>query len=694
MAATLLPTGGIALHGAPDSDIGSRDAKHSPIQAMQLEITQDIVDELLESVRSGKSPQILFGRTPQLKYGDKTHMLQTSSENYRYELYHASGAGSDDHLEFAGLMNHSLAVQKVDNVTAGVDTALEQLKSSMAAISEFKEANKTIVGGVTPVRTPVHRRLPSKGLKAQHLATSSLGSPLLSLPNSPMSKRPPTSQPSSNHIAVLSALRVPLIHLLAVQPSKDTHLASTCRTSLANVRDLLPKIAKRSSEDADKWQLTDKSFRELNPFQFTYRNAEDRDQAIASAIKSFDRLRLAKDDKLWQLLLPRDERGQGKCLSRLTVKAHEAKPSTPLHKITKMNDKKPATAKRADDKDADKEPKKAKEVKVKAVKAAPKPKKPVKEKVIKDKIVRNEAKLAAATGLSTPTTTTTSTSKPSAPSPASRSTPLADASRIRTKKVAPTTGEGASTPRVKPKMSSARDVAPKDRVYRPTKPSMPVNTKPKNPSPLSASPPVNASDFEDNHPVHKALSAAPSPAKASTGNSDRTLKRKANDVDSDIHNHGLAVKQPRMDRATSGHSRTSSSSTNGRVNGNTPSSNNSLKRKSDESSTSNTPTNKVRKVTSINTGLASRYPTHNTHVSPGGSSSATTSPSLPSLSFRQTVELSQKFQKYYKKYEELYWQLTEAEKAPTEAQRGDLLKMHKKLEEMKREIKAGSGAQR
>jgi len=33
-------------------------------------------------------------------------------------------------------------VQKAENVTAGVDTALEQLKSTMAAISEFKEANK------------------------------------------------------------------------------------------------------------------------------------------------------------------------------------------------------------------------------------------------------------------------------------------------------------------------------------------------------------------------------------------------------------------------------------------------------------------------------------------------------------------------------------------------------------------------
>jgi RNA polymerase II elongation factor ELL len=70
------------------------------------------------------------------------------------------------------------------------------------------------------------------------------------------------------------------------------------------------------------------------------------------------------------------------------------------------------------------------------------------------------------------------------------------------------------------------------------------------------------------------------------------------------------------------------------------------------------------------------------------------SPTIPSLSFRQTVELSQKFQKYYTKYEELYWRLTEATSPPTEAQRNDLLKMHKKLEEMKREIKAGARVQR
>ncbi|KAE8855668.1 hypothetical protein PTNB73_09954 [Pyrenophora teres f. teres] len=674
MATTMLSAARIALVGAPDRDLGLDHAKHTPMQAMQVDITQDIVDALLQCIKTEKPPQIVFGRTPQLKYGDKTHMLQSSTELHRYELYRSSGTGSDDDtLEFAGLINHSLVVHKAEDVTAGVDSALEQLRSNMAAISEFKEANKTIVGDATPGRTPAHRRFPSTGFKPSHLA-----------PSSPMGKRPPTSQPTNTHDNIVTALRVPIIHLLAREPATEASLAATCRTSLAVIRDVLPKIAKRSTSDADKWQLTDKSFREVNPYKFPYKSSEERQQAIDGAVKSFDRQRLSKDDKLWQILLPREERGQGKCLSRSTVKAPEAKPkaSTPMQKISDLTKKKPVAKKAADKTVVEKKPRVAKV-------AEAKPKSSMKEKYLaREQAIVKEVKetkedstiaVAPATTTTTTTTTTSSSSTPRPTVPSHRNTPSTDASKPRT---------NITNPRAKPKMSG-RDAQRERPANRPFKPTMPVNTKPKNPSPLSASPPVNASDFEDSHPVHKALAAAPSPAKSS-GNSDRSLKRKANDIDSDIHNHSLAVKKANADRPTPNRT---PSHTNGRPNGSTPSSTSSLKRKSDDSSSSNTPTTapKVRKVANIDTGLASRYHHNNPRASPGASSSSTTSPSMPSLSFRQTVELSQKFQRYYKKYEELYWQLTEAEKPPTEAQRNDLLKMHKKLEEMKREIKAGAG---
>jgi RNA polymerase II elongation factor ELL len=537
---------------------------------------------------------------------------------------------------------------------------------------------RTIVGHATPVRTPGHRRFPSTSFKAQHPIPGRVGSPLPDTPSSSMTKRPPTSQPAGTHDAILSALRVPILHLLAREPATDASLAATCRTSTAMVRDIMPKIAKRSAQDSDKWQLTDKSFREITPWSFPYSSDADREQAVESAIKAFDRLRLTKDDKLWQILLPREERGQGKCLSRSKVKALEAKPkaSTPLQKVSDFTKKK-AVAKKSDDKIGERKPRVTKD-------PEPKPNRSIKEKtVVRERPIPKDVKDQ------TPATAAAAASPAAKPATLhSRTVSTTDASKIRPKK-APVP-EANPAPRTKPKMPVTREL-PQERTNRPVKPI--YNTKPKNPSPLSASPPVNASDFADSHPVHKALAAAASPVKASYGNSDRNLKRKANDIDSDIHNHNVVPKKTQADRTAA--NRTPSNAI-GKLNGSTPSSSASLKRKSDESSASNTPSTapKARRVANINTGLASRYKQQdNSHLSPSDSSS-TTSPTQSALSFRQTVELSQKFQRYYIKYEELYWRLTEAASPPTESQRKELLNMHKKLEEMKREIKAGARMQR
>ncbi|OCL02008.1 hypothetical protein AOQ84DRAFT_305585 [Glonium stellatum] len=660
MATAVLPPTGIALYGAPDADIETKEAKSNAIQVMQLEMTQSVVDELLQCVRSGKPPQILFGRAPQLKYGDKVHVLQTTSESLRYELYQSTESDDDDHLAFAGLINHSLAVQKAEQVTAGVDTALETLKNSMAALSEAKEANKTIVHDASPIPSS-HRRFPSKSFRPQqHLKqSSSVSSPLRSAPSSPATmslsqssmKAAPTSQPNIQADS-LRALRVPLIHLLAIEPRNLNWISRKTRGKINDCKEILGKIAKPGSTDSS-WHLSDKAYKELDPWKFPYPSPEDRQKAIDSAIKAFDRLRLAKDDKLWQILLPKQERGKGKVLSRLNVTAPSQKSATPLQKISKLTEKKAVAGAKTEEKDSEREGKKVKE----------KPEK----KAGKGGTAKDVKSTAA---------------KSSAPQP--------EIPKARTKNMAKTTVRDASSmPRQKPKGGS-KDVPPRENKTKPSRPAANANNKPKNPSPLSASPPVNASDLEDSHPVHKALSAAPSPAKLPSGNSDRTLKRKANDLDDSVHNHNLSVKQRKMDRPTPtttplGAARPVS----------TPSSGQSLKRKADnldsDISRSHTPNNnnsKHRKVDSIDTVAASRYnPAHN-----GSSPQSDTSTSPPlQLSFRQTVELSQKFQRYYERYEKLYWQLYEADKAPSETQREELMKMHTKLEEMKREIKAGAG---
>jgi RNA polymerase II elongation factor ELL len=57
-------SGTALLDGAPDALIGTAEAKGNSVQVMQLEMSNDVLEELLESARRGKQPQIVFGRTP------------------------------------------------------------------------------------------------------------------------------------------------------------------------------------------------------------------------------------------------------------------------------------------------------------------------------------------------------------------------------------------------------------------------------------------------------------------------------------------------------------------------------------------------------------------------------------------------------------------------------------------------------
>lgn len=54
----------VALLGAPDTAIGQPQAKTKGVQAMQLNLTSDVIEELLECIKSGKTPQILLGNNP------------------------------------------------------------------------------------------------------------------------------------------------------------------------------------------------------------------------------------------------------------------------------------------------------------------------------------------------------------------------------------------------------------------------------------------------------------------------------------------------------------------------------------------------------------------------------------------------------------------------------------------------------
>lgn len=79
------------------------------------------------------------------------------------------------------------------------------------------------------------------------------------------------------------------------------------------------KVGKEFRLIPDKWTLNDKAFKELDVWNFDYPNQDDRQLAINCAISAFDRMRISTKEKVWDMLLPKNERGKGKILSNLDL---------------------------------------------------------------------------------------------------------------------------------------------------------------------------------------------------------------------------------------------------------------------------------------------------------------------------------------------------------------------------------------
>ncbi len=117
----------------------------------------------------------------------------------------------------------------------------------------------------------------------------------------------------------LQALRTPLIHFLAARPASTKLLAQHLACKQDDLLEVLGKVGKEYRLDATKWDLIDKVFKELDVWSFDYPNQEDRQLAINRARSAFDRMRISTQEKIWDKLLPKNERGQGKILSHLNL---------------------------------------------------------------------------------------------------------------------------------------------------------------------------------------------------------------------------------------------------------------------------------------------------------------------------------------------------------------------------------------
>lgn len=113
--------------------------------------------------------------------------------------------------------------------------------------------------------------------------------------------------------------RSPIIHELAFkEQSYDMLWQKYPGSSEADFKNALDKVADLD-EDTHNYILRKKYWRELDVWRHDYASDEERQQAIDNAIRQFDKMRLSTTEPEWERLLPREERGQGRILSKVQV---------------------------------------------------------------------------------------------------------------------------------------------------------------------------------------------------------------------------------------------------------------------------------------------------------------------------------------------------------------------------------------
>ncbi|KAJ5959247.1 uncharacterized protein N7479_006397 [Penicillium vulpinum] len=335
-----IPQNGLSLHFGDQSG----DLSVKPNQIMRLNLVQSTLDDLIQSLRKDQPARVRLGKHPSLHYGGKSQMFHAYPETHRSEIYHSSS--DKETLYFTGVLSHSLEVEKAKNATAATDQALADLEEKLNAHERGKESKKThIISHPDELRGLRGSKAGYKGLttkieleKDRLLKTAAnrslTASPILGTPKSPSLAMTPTSAPmmQSKDRARLEALKTPFIHLLAVRAVSAKFLARQTRTTVEDCTALGEKFGVVNRINPEKYNLRDKVYKDLDVFGFNY-TEEDRKEAIENSISAFDRMRISRSDKLWQTLLPKAERGKGKCLSRLNLRTGPPqKPAAPLAK--------------------------------------------------------------------------------------------------------------------------------------------------------------------------------------------------------------------------------------------------------------------------------------------------------------------------------------------------------------------------
>ncbi|KAK4504063.1 hypothetical protein PRZ48_004978 [Zasmidium cellare] len=313
MSISAIPSNGLTLHGLAAID---EDPKHEPNPAILFRLNDSLLEDVKKASSSQGGLQLLTGAAPKIRLGKRTIDLTISPEAFRHELYTASTDSLSD-FDFAGIVSHRAELKAPERKQSlGSDAALAALQSSLKSYQQEKQAKSVNISN-NLVAVPKHRWEANKQqqqAKRRGLAGSHSASPLIGSASAPHVGSAPTSVPAGESFARAQAMKTPLLHLLAIKPLSTEDIIQKTHIPQGDLEEIVQKIGK---QDSGKWQLTDRSYRDLDLWKFGYSTQKERDAAIENAIRAYDRMRLGKDEKLWQMLLREEERDKGKILSKL-----------------------------------------------------------------------------------------------------------------------------------------------------------------------------------------------------------------------------------------------------------------------------------------------------------------------------------------------------------------------------------------
>ena len=304
MANTIsIPPAGISIQHTHE------DSKEAP-QIIRLNLAKKETRDLVKHVREGGSTRLKTGlHRLAIEYGTNRVSLRFGTDKHSQEIFEGS-ADCSKPMYFSGKLSHTLEQLQAKDAVAGVDSALETLKTNLKQAQDERDGSS----------------VNSKLLKPHHRPSPLSAGLLGSRPSSPFLKAGfsphlgPTSAPllsgaSKQEQIKLNAIRIPVVHLLAVEGQEASKLAEKLRVKRADLDQVLLKVAKDGR--GGKKELKDRPFRELDVWKFPYQSQHDRQSAIDHAISAFDRQRIDKSDNLWQMLLAKEDRGKGISLSKL-----------------------------------------------------------------------------------------------------------------------------------------------------------------------------------------------------------------------------------------------------------------------------------------------------------------------------------------------------------------------------------------